>query len=264
MPAWGLALLSVFALALVSLVGAATFALGRERLERTVFLFVAFAVGTMLGGAFLHLIPEAYAHYGDGTRVGLLVLAGVAVFFVLEKVLHWHHEHGAPEALDAAAGHTGPAGHAHGPEPFTLVAFAGNAGHKIIDGAIVAAAFLVSPETGFVTALAVLVHEVPQQIGMYGVLVYGGFTRGRALALNFVAGLSGLIGAAGVLLLGQVVTGLAEVLLPVTAGAFLYIAGSDLIPELNRRHSTPATKSVGQIAMMALGVALVVLVRHGH
>lgn len=262
MPAWGLALLSVFGLSLVSLVGAATFALGRERLERTVFLFVAFAVGTMLGGAFLHLIPEAYAHYGDGTRVGLLVLAGVGVFFVLEKVLHWHHEHGEPEALDAAAGAT--VAHAHRPEPFTLVAFAGNAGHKIIDGAIVAASFLVSPETGLVTTLAVLVHEVPQQIGMYGVLVAGGFARGRALALNFAAGLCGLIGAVAVLLLGQVVGGVAEVLLPVTAGAFLYIAGSDLIPELNRRHSTPATKSVGQIAMMALGVALVVFVRHGH
>ena len=262
MPPWAAALVSVFALSLASLAGAATLSLGAGRLERVIFLLVAFAVGAMLGGALLHLIPEAYEALGEGPRVGLLVLAGVLAFFVLEKFLHWRHQHGAPEALAGATGHS----HVHpapdnGDEaaPFALVALAGSVAHNLIDGAIVAAAYLVSVQTGVVTTLAVMLHEIPQEIGNFGVLVYGGYPPRRALLYNFGAGLAGLVGAGLVLVLGTRVDGLADTLLPVTAGAFLYIAGSDLIPELNRRHSYPAAKAVGQLAMMVLGIALMAL-----
>ena len=261
MPPWAAALLSVFALSLASLAGAATLSLGAGRLERVIFLLVAFAVGAMLGGALLHLIPESYEALGPGPETGLLVLAGVLAFFVLEKFLHWRHQHGAPEALAGATGHS----HAHpAPDdadaaPFALVALAGSVAHNLIDGAIVAAAYLVSIQTGIVTTLAVMLHEIPQEIGNFGVLVYGGYPPRRALLYNFAAGLAGLVGAAAVLVLGTRVDGLADMLLPVTAGAFLYIAGSDLIPELNRRHSYPATKAVGQLVMMVLGIALMAL-----
>lgn len=255
------ALLSVLLLSLVSLGGAVTLSLGRARLERVVFLLVAFAVGAMLGGAVLHLIPEAYEALGDGPRTGLLVLAGVLSFFVLEKFLHWRHLHGAPEALDGATGHVhhGGHGHSHGAEPFALVSIVGNVAHNLIDGAIVAASFLVSIPTGIVTTMAVMLHEIPQEIGNFGVLVYGGFSPRRALLYNFVSGLAGLVGAGAVLVLGPHVDGLADALLPVTAGAFLYIAGSDLIPELNRRHSQSAGKAAGQFAMMVLGIGLMAL-----
>ena len=252
MPAWALALLSVFGISLVSLVGVATLAFGRQRLERVVFLLVAFAVGAMFGGAVLHLIPEAYAALGPGLLPGLLVLAGVGAFFVLEKFLHWHHHHGVPGEDDG--GHGGGAG-GH----VAAMSIAGNAAHNLIDGAIVAAAFLVSPETGFVTTLAVVLHEIPQEIGNFGVLVYGGYTPRRALAVNFASGLAGLLGAALTLVAGQAFAGFADLLLPFTAGGFLYIAGSDLIPELNRRHSHPAIKSVWQLVMMALGVAVMTI-----
>ena len=261
MPAPAAALLSVLAISLASLAGALTLSLGPERLERTVFLLVAFAVGAMLGGAVLHLIPESYEALGDGPLAGLLVLGGVVAFFVLEKFLHWRHQHGAPEAIEGASGHV-HGGHRHGPDaaaPFALVNLVGSVAHNLIDGAIVAAAYLVSLETGLVTTLAVMLHEIPQEIGNFGVLVYGGYPPRRALLYNFAAGLAGLVGAGLVLVLGSEVEGLADALLPVTAGAFLYIAGSDLIPELNRRHSYPAAKAVGQLAMMLLGIAVMAL-----
>lgn len=259
------ALLSVFGISLASLVGALTLSLGRARLERLVFLLVAFAVGAMLGGALLHLIPESYEALGNGPETGLLVLAGVLAFFVLEKFLHWRHQHGVPEALEGATGHHGHS-HAHlavGPggeaAPFALVNLVGSVAHKMIDGAIVAAAYMVSIQTGIVTTLAVMLHEIPQGIGNFGVLVYGGYPPPKALLYNFATGLGGLLGAGLVLTVGAEVDGLADWLLPITAGAFLYIAGSDLIPELNQRHSYPATKAVGQLVMMLLGIAVMAL-----
>ncbi len=257
MPVWAYALLSVSAVSLASLAGVSVLAFGRQNLERVLFLLVAFAVGAMFGGAVLHLIPEAYAALGPGLLPGLLVLAGVGAFFVLEKFLHWHHAHDLP-------GDDGHHGHSHGPilddsGQIALMSLAGNVAHNFIDGAIIAASFLVSVETGLVTTLAVVLHEIPQEIGNFGVLVYGGFSPRRALAVNFASGLVGLLGAGAALLLGEAVHGLADYLLPFTAGGFLYIAGSDLIPELNRRHSQSAAKSAWQLVMMALGVAIMTI-----
>lgn len=225
------------------------------------FLLVAFAVGAMLGGALLHLIPESYEVLGGGPETGLLVLAGVLSFFVLEKFLHWRHQHGATGATEGGTGHA-PRGHhdgANAVEPFAIVNIVGSVAHNVIDGALVAASYLVSIQTGLVTTFAVMLHEIPQEIGNFGVLVYGGYPPRRALLYNFAAGLAGLVGAGLVLWLGSGVEGIADWLLPVTAGAFLYIAGSDLIPELNRRHSYPATKSVGQLIMMLLGIGVMAL-----
>ena len=272
MPAWAAALLSVLLISLVSLAGVFTLSLGTARLERVIFLLVAFAVGAMLGGALLHLIPESYETLGGGPQTGALVLTGVLAFFVLEKFLHWRHQHGAPEAIEGATGHVhgadghGLAGHSHGGHshgsgeaPFALVNLVGTVAHNAIDGAIVAAAYLVSIQTGIVTTLAVMLHEIPQEIGNFGVLVYGGYPPRKALLYNFGAGMAGVLAAVLVLVIGPQVQGLADWLLPITAGAFLYIAGSDLIPELNRRHSYPAHKAVSQLLMMLLGVAVMAL-----
>ncbi|GAB5537714.1 MAG: ZIP family metal transporter [Rubricoccaceae bacterium] len=272
MPAWAAALLSVLLISLASLAGAFTLSLGKARLERVIFLLVAFAVGAMLGGALLHLIPESYETLGGGPQTGALVLGGVLAFFVLEKFLHWRHQHGAPEAIEGATGHShglaghSHGGHSHGPSeaPFALINLVGTVAHNAIDGAIVAAAYLVSIQTGIVTTLAVMLHEIPQEIGNFGVLVYGGYPPRKALLYNFGAGMAGVASAILVLVVGREVQGLADWLLPITAGAFLYIAGSDLIPELNRRHSYPATKAVSQLLMMLLGVAVMALPLFWH
>ncbi|OZC02247.1 ZIP family metal transporter [Rubricoccus marinus] len=266
MPIWVYALGSVFIVSLTSLAGAITLSLGPKRLQKLLFLLVAFAVGAMLGGALLHLIPESYERLGGGPRTGLLVLAGVMAFFVLEKFLHWQHQHGAPEAIEGATGHSHDHGHSHG-DPLATMSIVGTVAHHLIDGAVVAAAYGVSIEAGLVTTLAVMAHEVPQQIGMFGILVYAGLKPRRALLYNFLAGLATIPGALLVLLMAGETSGdaLYTWLLPVTAGSFLYVAGSDLIPELNRRHSYPATKAVGQLAMMLLGIGLMaVLLLLGH
>jgi zinc and cadmium transporter len=253
---------SVLLVSLVSLAGVFTLSLGQARLERMIFLLVAFAAGAMLAGALIHLIPRAYAQLGDGPLTGGLVLAGVLSFFVLEKFLHWRHQHGAPEAIEGATGHA-PGhshGHAHGhAEPFATMNLVGDAAHNLVDGMIVAAAYLVSVPAGVVTTLAVMFHEIPQEIGDFGVLVYGGYSPRRALLYNFLSGLTAVLGAVVALVLGTRVEGFADYLLPVTAGAFLYVAGSDLIPELNRRHSQSAAKSAGQLVMMVLGAGVMLL-----
>lgn len=256
MPVWLYALGSVLLVSLVSLVGVFTLSLNAERLQRIVFLLVSFAVGAMLGGAVIHLIPRAFHALGDLTG-GLLVLAGVVAFFVLEKFLHWRHDHDVTEPHEHVLAHHH--GHHHGArtvKPFAVMNLAGDAAHNLIDGAVIAAAYLVSVPAGIVTTLAVMLHEIPQEIGDFGVLVYAGMEPKRALLYNFASGLAALVGAALALGVGAQVEGFADYLLPITAGSFLYIAGSDLIPELHHHHSTPATKSVWQLVMILLGVGV--------
>lgn len=247
MPVSLAALGSVFVVSLASLAGAFTLTIRKARMDQVMFSLVAFAVGAMFGAAFLHLIPEAYGRLGEGPRVGVLVLSGVVAFFVLESFLHWRHEHGHPEEQEPVH------------KPFATMNLIGNGVHNLIDGAVIAAAYLVSMEAGLVTTLAVLLHEVPQEIGNYGVLVYGGYEPKRALLFNFISGLIGLLGAVLVLVLGVRVEGLSDTLLPITAGLFLYIAGSDLIPELNRQDGRSAGRSLQQLALMIAGVVLMVL-----
>lgn len=244
---------------LVSLAGVFTLSLGQARLQRVLFLLVSFAVGAMLSGAMLHLIPRAYEQLEDGTLVGGLVIAGVLGFFVLEKFLHWRHQHGDPEAIEGATGQSHGHQHHEHAEPFATMNIVGDAAHNLIDGMIVAAAYLVSIPAGIVTTLAVMFHEIPQEIGDFGVLVYGGYEPKKALLYNFLSGLTAVLGAIIALVIGVRVEGFADYLLPITAGAFLYIAGSDLIPELNRRHSRSASKSALQLLMMVLGVGVMLL-----
>lgn len=257
MPVWLYALGSVLLVSLVSLVGVFTLSLNAERLQRVVFLLVSFAVGAMLGGAVIHLIPRAFHALGDLTG-GLLVLAGVVAFFVLEKFLHWRHDHDVAEPH----GHVLAHGHRHGAapvKPFAAMNLVGDAAHNLIDGAVIAAAYLVSVPAGIVTTVAVMLHEIPQEIGDFGVLVYAGMAPKRALLFNFASGLAALLGAALALGIGSQVEGFADYLLPITAGSFLYVAGSDLIPELHHHHSTPASKSVWQLVMILLGVGVMLV-----
>jgi len=256
MPVWVFAVGSVVLVSLVSLAGVFTLSLGRARLERVMFLLVSFAVGAMLSGALLHLIPRAYEQLENGVLIGSLVLAGVLGFFVMEKFLHWRHHHGMPEA-NRAQGHSH--GHHHEVAPFATMNLIGDAIHNLIDGMIVAAAYLVSIPAGIVTTLAVMLHEIPQEIGDFGVLVFGGYSPKKALLYNFLSGLVGVVGAIVALLIGTRVEGFADYLLPVTAGAFIYIAGSDLIPELNQQHSQSASNSILQMVMMVLGASVMLL-----
>ncbi|TSC79596.1 MAG: zinc/iron permease [Candidatus Peregrinibacteria bacterium Gr01-1014_25] len=230
---------SVLLVSAVSLTGVFLLSLRHEMLQRILLNLVSFSTGALLGNTFIHLLPEVIEH-SDPSQGMLLVLAGIVVSFVIEKVIHWRHCH-TTDCHD----HTRPVG--------TLV-LVGDAAHNILDGILIAATYLVSIPLGIAATIAVILHEVPQEIGDFAIMLHSGFSRARALLMNFLTALTALIGAGLVLLLAGKVEGLESILLPITAGNFLYIAGADLLPELHRE--TRIAKTIQQLVLLLAGIAL--------
>ena len=187
----------------------------KKSLEKSILILVALSAGALMGGAFLHLIPEAFESF-LGESVFLYVLIGFIVFFFIEKVLHWRHCHKGHCEIHS----------------FAYMNLVGDGLHNFIDGLIIAASFMVDFRVGIVSTLAIILHEVPQEIGDFGVLLHGGFKKVTALLLNFVSGITAVIGG----IVGYFLSGMVEnftlILLPFAAGGFIYIAASDLVPEL--------------------------------
>jgi len=202
---------------------------------------VSYAVGTLLGVALLDVLPEALASLKPATVFGTL-LGGILVFFVLEKVVLWHHCHDDHcESHEAAA-------------PLILI---GHSVHNLIDGAMIAAATFVSVPLGVTTALAVAAHEIPQEVGDFAVLLHAGYSRAKALWLNILSGLSA---AVGVLIAALAIDRLPHILpffLPVAAASFLYIAMSDLIPSLH--HNPREGGAIRQVLLVGAGILTVSL-----
>ncbi len=246
------ALLSVVAISVLSFTGALVLALGPARVRRLLPTLVALAAGALIGNVFLHLLPEAVEHTG-GFTPGLAwwVLGGLLGFFVIESVIHWHH-HG--EDLHE---------HAHGRvHPVAWMNLLGDLLHNVIDGMLVAGAWLVGPELGLATTIAVALHEVPQEFGDLGVLLHAGLTPRRALWLNFLSAGGAVVGAVVVLLAGQSMH-VEHQLVPLAAGGFLYVACADLVPELKQR--VGGMGLVTTVLALLAGIALVALIPgHGH
>lgn len=245
-----LALGSVFAVSLVSLIGIGAFSLNQQALTRVLHLLVALAAGALLGDAVIHLIPESLEIIGNERHFGVAVLGGLSLFFILEKVLRWHHAHHAEE--DEHVGHEAyeAGSHAH-LAPMVLIA---DGIHNIVDGAVIAASYVVNPSLGLATTLAVFLHEIPQEVADYALLLHAGYSRTQALFWNFVSGLTALIGAAFVLLVTQDIELFGAYAAAVTAGAFIYLAAADLIPDINRR--TAGSASATAVAAFLVGIAL--------
>ncbi|OGJ58142.1 hypothetical protein A3H22_00075 [Candidatus Peribacteria bacterium RIFCSPLOWO2_12_FULL_55_15] len=223
---------SVLAVSLASLTGVFLLSLHQSFLRKILLSLVSFAAGALFANVFLHILPEIGASFR-------LVLLGILLSFVVEKFIYWHHCHN----LDCR--HRSPVG--------TLMLM-GDGIHNMTDGMAIAAAYLISPELGLATTVAVILHEIPQEIGDFAVLLHSGYSRARALAWNFLSALTAFLGAAAILLLHGRVQGIETMLLPLAAGNFLYIAGSDLIPEL---HKEPKAKSsLVQLLAMLAGIAL--------
>ncbi|HET6399519.1 MAG TPA: ZIP family metal transporter [Candidatus Thermoplasmatota archaeon] len=235
--AWGPTLLAVAVVSVVSLVGAATFLLPRLRTHRVLLFLVALAAGTLVGDAFLHLLPEAEAAWDGGSaRVGQIAVLGFTLFFLFEVLLRGRHAH--VEAADAhAQEHHGSHGHAPPTNgrlaPFAYTNLVGDGLHNFLDGAAIATAFLVDTHLGIATTIAVVLHEVPQELADFGVLLRAGLAPRRALLWNFLSGLLAVAGAVTILLLPLSPEVLERIGLPLILGAFLYIAAADLIPELH-------------------------------
>lgn len=246
-------LLCVIGVSLASVVGALVLVWREAQVRKLVPYMVALAAGALLGDTFLHLLPHAVEiHGGFTSTVAWGVLGGLLGFFVIEGVLHWHH-HGEDV-------------HDHGPEgvhSFGWMNLLGDFIHNITDGMLIAAAWIASPEAGVATTIAVLLHEIPQEFGDFGVLLHAGFSPKKALLMNLLVGMSAVLGALFVVFFGT--TGFEDLLLPIAAGGFLYIACADLVPELRDR--ARGAKIIGYGLALAAGLLLMVLVHevsHDH
>jgi len=239
-------LLSVIAVSLVSLVGVFTLALKEKVLRKYVFLLVSLAVGALLGDAFIHLIPESFEAIGNETHVSIAVIVGILIFFILEKFLHWHHHHVGSEESEVEKVH--PVGH------MILIS---DGVHNFIDGLIIGVSYLVSIEVGIATTIAVILHEIPQEISDFGILLHAGYSKIKALWLNFLSALLSVFGAVVALMVGGSSETLTTWLIPVAAGGFIYVALSDLIPEM---HKTKHIKySILQVIAVLVGIVAMLL-----
>jgi zinc and cadmium transporter len=237
------AIASVVIVSLVSLVGVATILISGDRLKKAIFVMVSLAAGAMFGDAFIHLLPDAFENRRPKAQTALYVLAGIFGFFILEKFLRWRHQH----TLDSD-NHIHPVGY--------MNLFADGV-HNSIDGMIIGASYLISVPIGIATTTAVVFHEIPHELGNFFILIHAGFTKTRALFFNFLSATLAILGAAIALFIGASVRGFAEFMIPVAAGGFIYIAGSDLIPELHKE-ATPS-KAFLQLVSMGAGVGLMLL-----
>lgn len=203
---------------MLSLIGAATLLINRRLLDKILILFVGFAAGSLMGSSFLHLLPEAL-EISEGRTVLLYTLIGFTLFFFMERYLYWRHCHNG--VCDV---HT-----------FTYLNLWGDALHNFVDGIVIATSFLTEIRLGMVATFAIILHEIPQEISDFGIMIYGGFKKTKALFLNFLCGLTAVLGAVAGFFLAGTFENFSKFLIPFTAGGFIYIASSDLIPELHKQ-----------------------------
>ncbi|MBM3247295.1 ZIP family metal transporter [Candidatus Pacearchaeota archaeon] len=239
---WLYSIASVFIVSLIAIIGIFGLAIKADKLKKFLIYLISFSAGALFGDAFIHLIPEI-AEEGFALSYSIYIILGILIFFSLEKFIHWRHCH-----MPTTSHHV---------HPFAYMNLIGDSLHNFIDGLIIAASYIVSIPAGIATTIAVVLHEIPQEIGDFGVLLYAGFSKGKAIFLNFVTALAAVIGAVVSLLLNRFVENIEIPLICLAVGGFLYIAGSDLIPELHKE--TRIGVSLMQIISFIIGVAVMAL-----
>jgi len=241
-------LVATFSISLVAFIGALTLFLKEKILDKILLLLVAFSAGALIGGAFLHLIPEAVNKVGAKEssilEIFLYLIFGFCSFFILEQFIGWHHHHATrhPEIM-----------------PFSYLILISDGIHNFLDGLIIAGSFIISLPMGLVTTLAVALHEIPQEIGDYGILVYGGFKKIRALFLNFASAIAIIFGGIAGFFLAERIGGKIVFLLPFAAGTFIYIAASDLIPQIKKEREIK--KSLIHFSVFLAGIGLMLIIK---
>lgn len=230
-----LIIVAVLVVSLVSFIGLLFVGMKESILGRLLMVLVGFASGSMIGAAFFDLIPEALE---AGANVWVYIVTGIMFFFVMEKFLYWRHCHDENCQVHS----------------FAYLNLFGDGVHNFVDGALIAGSFLISAPLGFTTTLAVVFHEIPQELGDYGVLVYGGFARKKALTYNFLSATTAIVGALSAYALSSLVQNLPALLVPFAAGGFIYVAATDLMPELHKR--TQPKDSLVQLLTLLAGIGL--------
>lgn len=219
----------------VALIGGLTLGLKRKQVDKILIILVSFSAGALLSGALFHMLAESLEMMETMTAF-VYLLVGFILFFIIERFLHWHHCHKGECDV----------------HPFSDLILVGDAVHNFIDGLVIAAGFLVGIPFGILTALIIIAHEIPQEIGDFGVLLYGGYKTKKALIYNFLVQLTSVVGGiVGFFFLYTPES--VSFLLPFAAGGFIYIAASDLIPELHKEQSLK--KSMFSFAFFIIGIA---------
>lgn len=238
---WIYTFVSVIAVSLISVVGALIIIILKQAQIKNLLLFIiSFAAGAMLGDVFIHLLPELVGSGEFSLLSSSFILLGILIFFILEKILHWRHCH-----MTATESHT---------HPLAFMNLVGDAVHNFIDGMLIAGSYFLSVPVGIATTVAVILHEIPQEMGDFGVLLHSGMKPKKALAFNFLSALTAILGACAVLFLGMREGDVAGIIIPITIGAFLYIATADLIPELHKE--VAIKKSLIQLLSFLVGVGI--------
>ena len=215
-------ILSVILVTLIAVVSILPLLHKKRSDKKLLLVLLSLSAGSLLGGAFIHFLPEALED-GYTHSVSLSILAGFMVFFMLEKLVHWHHN----KRCEAEDGH----GHAYHLAPMNLI---GDGIHNFLDGLIIAASYTVGLHLGIVATITVIFHEIPQEIADFGVLLYSGLSKKKAVLLNLASGSTAIVGAIIGLLLTRQVEFFHDLIVPFAAGNFIYIGASNLVPELHR------------------------------
>lgn len=237
---WLYSLLSVFIVSFISLIGILTLAINEKKLKNILIYFISFSAGALFGDAFIHLLPKVVAESGLTLNVSIYILSGILISFLIEKVICWRHCH-----LPIAKTHI---------HRFAYMNIFCDSVHNFIDGLIIGGSYLAGIHIGVATTIAVILHEIPQEIGDFGVLLHGGFTKKKAVFYNFLTALTAVAGTIFSLILNHLVKNVNPFLISFAAGSFIYIAGSDLIPELHKKVKTK--KNLLQAVFFTFGILI--------
>lgn len=240
---WIYSIVSVVVVSLISLVGIFFLSMSDEKFGKIILYLVGFSTGALFGDTFIHIFPEVAKTTGFTVIESLSIVLGILVFYVLEMCIRWQHCHVQTSE--------------HHPHPVAYTNMIGDGLHNLVDGMIIAGSFLVDVRVGLATTLAVILHEIPTEMGHFSIFVHAGYSKWKALWYNFLSALTAILGAVITLLIGKHFAGLTGFLLPFTAGGFIYIAGSDLIPELHKE--CDKRKSLIQLFSILCGIALMLL-----
>ncbi|HQB50997.1 MAG TPA: ZIP family metal transporter [bacterium] len=233
--------LSLLTISSVSLLGVITLKWSSEKIKKINFALISLAAGSLIGDSFFHLLPESTEEAGLTPWLALTI--GLLAFFILEKIIHWRHCHV-------------PTSDSH-PHPLGTMNLVGDFLHNFMDGLVLANAFLVSPILGLTTAVAIFIHEIPQEISDFGILLHAGYSRIKAIRLNFLSSLSAILGAIIAIIFQTEWS--TQNLLAFTAGGFIYIATADLLPEMQKE--TTLKKSLIQLSWLIAGLAIMLIMK---
>ncbi len=230
---------------LISLIGVFTFLFNEKFLNKALIFLVSFAAGALIGAAFLHLLPEALEKSNTlGTY--LYLLFSFVLFFILERYLLWRHCH---------AGHCDV-------HPFSYLSLIGDGIHNFFDGLIIGSSFVIDIRFGVITTIVIVLHEIPQEFGDFGILVYGGFNKWKALFYNFVSATTAILGAILGCYFSKQFANFSQAVLSFAAGGFIYIAGCDLIPEIHKE--SDIKKASLSMVFFILGIIFMLLTKLAH